>query len=198
LGGLPREARSALVRSGGCRPPRLHAYTHGHHPQRVCAPRPRRGDDLHIKPLVANSAPRPVPNEVHGHRHTGSKETQRRPGRRVTTAVPRAGRLQARPCPSGKRERATRPGRPPGYSRFNGTPREATENHSFTPFRIRPSHLDVASACGTSATETSRVPSPCPSVPHPARVRTTWITHITGLEVLCRSKCNAERDGLGA
>ena len=42
--------------------------------------------------LVAGSAPRPVPNEVHGHRNTGSEEGRDTPGRRVTAAV--LGRVQ--------------------------------------------------------------------------------------------------------
>ena len=37
--------------------------------------------------LVATSAPRPVPDEVHGHRDTGSKEGGDTPSRRVTTSV---------------------------------------------------------------------------------------------------------------
>ena len=37
--------------------------------------------------LVASSAPHPVPDEVHGHRHTGSKERGDTPGRCMTTSV---------------------------------------------------------------------------------------------------------------
>ena len=38
-------------------------------------------------------------------------------------------------------------------SRFYGSARGATENHSFTPFGVRSSYLDVARDRGTTVTE---------------------------------------------